>query len=399
MRAADDAAYRPPQAWSATGPGVPGYAPPQKPQPIPAGPEPRGRTQARSAAPASPRPAGPTAPPPRDTPPTPDRGRRRRRSGPRRPRRRRIGRHPAGGAAPARRHPDRLMFYYDSKLDRIDALATYAGRPAASPGTTWLIVGTDSRAGLTDEQKRDLATGDSDGARTDTIMLVYKPPSGDPAIISIPRDLYVPIPGNGEHKINAAFGIGGAPLLVQTVEELSGMRLDHYAEIGFGGFDSLVDAIGGVDICVDAPMRDPKAGLNLKAGCQTLNGQQALGFVRTRDFPNADLQRVQNQRKFLAALMSKATGFSVLLNPFRLFPFVNGVVDTLVVDNGTHIWNLASLAWALRSSPQTVTTPNGGDIYTDDGDSLAVGDNTKEFFDAIRRGQPIPDHLLDSTPN
>ncbi|MGW0037931.1 LCP family protein [Gordonia sp. NPDC003376] len=295
--------------------------------------------------------------------------------------------------------PVGLMFYYDSKLNRTDALATYAGRPAASPGTTWLIVGTDSRAGLTEEQKRDLATGDSDGARTDTIMLVYKPTSGDPAIISIPRDLYVSIPGNGEHKINAAFGIGGAPLLVRTVEELSGMRLDHYAEIGFGGFDSLVDAIGGVDICVDAPMRDPKAGLNLKAGCQTLNGQQALGFVRTRDFPNADLQRVQNQRKFLAALMSKATSMSVLLNPFRLFPFVNGVVDTLVVDNGTHIWNLASLAWALRSSPQTVTTPNGGDIDTDDGSSLAVGDNTKEFFDAIRRGQPIPRTLVDSTGN
>ncbi|GAA1482305.1 hypothetical protein GCM10009624_27450 [Gordonia sinesedis] len=282
-----------------------------------------------------------------------------------------------------------LLFYYDSKLNRVDALPSYAGRPASTPGTTWLVVGTDSRSDLSAAQKENLATGDADGSRTDTIMLVYKPPSGSAAMISIPRDLYVPIPGQGEHKVNAAFNLGGPRLLVQTVEQLSGVRIDHYAGIGFGGFDELVNALGGVDICIDQPLVDPKAGLRLKAGCQRLNGAQALGFVRTRNFGDADLQRVVNQRKFLSALMSRATSPAVLANPFRLFPFVSGAVGTLTVDNGTHIWDLARLALWLRGSPVTITTPNGGSTATGDGDSLLVDDSTTAFFDKIRTGREL----------
>ncbi|MGW5524503.1 LCP family glycopolymer transferase [Gordonia sp. NPDC003950] len=383
----------PPRAYSQSA-----YAPTQKPEPVP---DRERRPVPPNRQPSEQRPRG------ADQPPRPPAARRAAGSEP--PRRRRMSAFRRSPGRPGRRFtrrrvgtiflvallvalvtPIALMFYYDSKLHRVDALAPYAGRPADTPGTTWLIVGTDSRADLTEEQRRELATGDSDGARTDTIMMVYKPPSGDASIISIPRDLYVPVPGQGQHKINAAFNFGGPQLLVQTVEQLSGVRIDHYAEIGFGGFDQLVDAVGGVDICIDTALRDPKAGLNLQAGCQTLGGAQALGFVRTRNFPNADLERVQNQRKFLAALMSKATSPSVIANPFRLFPFVNGVVDTLTVDNGTHIWNLAMLAWWLRSSPQTVTTPNGGAVDTDDGSSLAVDDSTTEFFDAIRMGRQIP---------
>lgn len=290
-----------------------------------------------------------------------------------------------------------LLFYYDGKLHRVEALTSYAGRPADTPGTNWLIVGTDSRADLSQQQKDELATGDSDGSRTDTIMLVHTPPSGKSMIISIPRDLYVPIPGQGSHKINAAFNFGGPKLLVQTVENLTGVRIDHYGEIGFGGFDRLVDSVGGIDICIDQPLNDPKAGLRLRKGCQHLNGKQALGLVRTRAFPNADLERVVNQRKFLSALMAKATSPSVLLNPFRLFPFVNGAVDSLTVDEGDHIWNLMGLAFALRSNPITTTTPTGGDEYTDDGDSLIVGDNTTEFFTHIRSGTKVPDDLLQNS--
>ena len=287
-----------------------------------------------------------------------------------------------------------LFFYYDSKLHRVDALPGYAGRPSDTPGTTWLIVGSDSREGLTQQQKDNLATGDSDGSRTDTIMLAYKPPSGKATLISIPRDLYVPIPGQGSYKINAAYNFGGPQLLAKTIEQLTGIRIDHYAEIGFGGFDTLVDAVGGVNICIDQSLRDPKAGLNLTKGCHDLNGQQALGLVRTRAFPNADLERVVNQRKFLSALMSKATSPGVLLNPFRLFPFISGAVDGLTVDNSTHLWNLGMLGWWLSDDPITTTTPTGGPEQTDDGDSLAVGDNTKQFFDAIRSGKQIPKDLL-----
>ena len=287
-----------------------------------------------------------------------------------------------------------LIFYYDSQLHRVAALTAYSGRVADTPGTNWLIVGTDSRADLSQAEKKKLATGDSDGSRTDTIMLVHKPPSGQSMIISIPRDLYVPIPGQGSHKINSAFNFGGPHLLVQTVETLTGVHSDHSGEIGFGGFDKLVDAVGGVQMCITQPLNDYKAGLRLKAGCQDLNGKQALGLVRTRAFPNADLERVVNQRKFLSALMSKATSPSVLLNPFRLFPFISGAVDALTVDENDHLWNLIGLAFALRSDPVTTTVPTAGSEYTDDGDSLAVGENTKRFFAAIAAGRSVDDDLL-----
>ncbi len=287
-----------------------------------------------------------------------------------------------------------LVFYYDSKLDRVDALRSYPGRVRDTPGTNWLLVGSDSRAGLTGDQRQELATGDSAGSRTDTIMLIHVPRSGKAMIVSIPRDLYVTIPGQGPHKINAAFSFGGPQLLVQTIETLSKVHIDHYAEIGFGGFDKLVDAVGGVNICLDQRLRDPKAGLNLRAGCQDLDGRQALGLVRTRAFPDADLERVVNQRKFLSALMSKASGASTVLNPFRLFPFVSGTVSAITVDNGDHIWDLARLAWALRGNPLTTTTPNSGPESTDDGDALGVDDDTTKFFHLIAKDVTVPANLI-----
>ena len=289
-----------------------------------------------------------------------------------------------------------LLFYFDSKLHRVNALSAYPGRVGDTPGTNWLLVGSDSRSGLSAEQKKDLSTGDVEGVegRTDTIMLVHIPRSGKAMLVSIPRDLYVPIPGQGQHKINAAFSLGGASLLVQTVESATRVHIDHYAEIGFGGFDSLVDAVGGVKMCLDQPLHDPKAGLDLPAGCQTLNGRQALGLVRTRAFPNADLERVVNQRKFLSALVSKAMSPSTILNPFKFWPFVSGAVSSLTVDNGDHIWHLGYLGWKLHSDPITTTTPTGGPIQTDDGDSLAFGDNTTRFFDYIARDQTVPSDLL-----
>ena len=292
--------------------------------------------------------------------------------------------------------PIGLMLYFDSKLHRVDALSGYPGRVGDTPGTNWLVVGTDSRADLSQADKDKLATGDSDGARTDTIMLVHIPTTGSPMLISIPRDMYVPVPGQGSHKINSAFNTGGAKLLVQTVEQFSGVHIDQYAEVGFGGFDKLVDAVGGVEMCLDQPLRDPKAGLRLRAGCQTLNGAQALGLVRTRAFPNADLQRVVNQRKFFSALMSEATSPSVLLNPFRLLPFANGAVDSITVAEGDHIWHLAWLAFRLRN-PVTTTVPDDGSQSTGDGDALIPGETTSRFFEYVSKGVEVPKELLSSS--
>jgi LCP family protein required for cell wall assembly len=207
----------------------------------------------------------------------------------------------------------------------------------------------------------------------------------------------VPIPGHGRGRLNSAYSLGGPQLLVQTVEQNADIEIDHYAEIGFEGFAGMVDAIGGVNMCLDQAIDDPKAGIDLPAGCQELDGPQALGFVRTRAFPNADLQRVQNQRKFLSALVAKAASPTTLLNPFRIVPFANSAIGTLTVDDGTHIWNLASLGLAMRSlsGGGGVTTTVPIDLST----SVAGGvvwDKTKskQFFDAIRNDDDIPSNLI-----
>ena len=253
---------------------------------------------------------------------------------------------------------------------------------------TLMILGSDRRP-------KDNVEGGS-GARSDTIMLVHVPKSGKTTMVSIPRDSYVPIPGEGSDKINAAFAWGGAPLLVQTVEEATGLRIDHYAEIGFSGFAGIVDAVGGVNVCLDSPIDDPLAGINLPAGCQDLTGSEALGFVRTRATALADLDRMNNQRKFMSALLSKATSPTTFLNPFRLWSLATDTAKSLQVDNGDHIWNLASLAWALRGGMTTTTVPVGGFDYVDGSGDVLLWDKTKasQFFDALANDQQIPAELV-----
>ncbi|GAA3848295.1 LCP family protein [Saccharothrix violaceirubra] len=290
-----------------------------------------------------------------------------------------------------------MWVYVDSTLKRIDALTDYEGRPADTPGTNWLLVGSDARDDLTEEQKTQLSTGDAGGRRTDTIMLLHIPEgSGKATLVSVPRDSYVDIPGNGKNKINAAFAIGGPRLLVQTVEGATGVYVDHYMEIGFGGFAGIVDAIGGVDMCIEQPMKDPLAGLDLQPGCQELDGAQALGFVRTRAFARADLERVQNQRKFLAALSEKATGFSVLANPFRAFPLLFAATDSISVADGDHLHHLAGMALAMGGGVDTVTVPVGGTPTIGDVGSVVQWDrdNALRLFGALEQDQPVPADLL-----
>lgn len=289
------------------------------------------------------------------------------------------------------------VLYLDRSLNRVDALADYPGRVADTPGTNWLLVGSDSRTGLTPEQEQQLSTGgELDSQRTDTIIIVHIPRSGNPTMVSIPRDSYVPIPGNGRDKINAAFSIGGPQLLVRTVEEATGLRMDHYAEIGFGGFAGVVDALGGVDLCVPYPIDDPLAGVNLQPGCQELTGPQALGFVRSRATPLADLDRMNNQRTFMSALLKQATSIGTLLNPFRLWPLVSQTSATIQVDDGDHLWNLAGLAWAMRSGPITAAVPIGGfeDVYGSGNVLLWDRANASRFFEALANDQPVPADLV-----
>jgi LCP family protein required for cell wall assembly len=285
--------------------------------------------------------------------------------------------------------------WLDTSLHREPVLTDYPNRPAAGRGTNWLLVGSDSRQGLSPEQQRDLATGgDIGSSRTDTILLVHVPELGSSiptTMVSIPRDSYVPIPGQAKDKINAAFAAGGATLLTQTVEQATGLRLDHYAEVGFSGFAVLVDALGGITVCLTAPVDDPLAGVDLPAGCQELDGRSALGYVRSRATPRADLDRMVNQRQFMSALLQRTASPTVWLNPWRWYSVPRAAAGALTVDQGDHVWDLAQLGWALHGSTIAMTVPIG-ELTDSDAGSVVVWnhDAARALFDALASDAPVP---------
>ena len=287
-------------------------------------------------------------------------------------------------------------FWVNGKLNRSVALPATT---AASAGTNWLIVGSDARNGLTTKQivqdhvGFDFGTDDSD-----SLMLLHMG-SGRPVLISIPRDSYVPIPGHGDNKINAALAYGGPQLLVQTVESVTGLKINHYMGIGFGGLVSVVNTIGGVRICLSSGINDSYSGADLSAGCHNLNGTQALAFVRDRhSFADSDLQRIQDQRAFLKALLAKATSPGVYLNPFSSFPFASTAASSIAVDKGTSLYDLLQAAFALRN-PLTGTVPiANADLQTAAGDSVEWNQSQAlELFNALQKDKPVPAGLLTGT--
>jgi LCP family protein required for cell wall assembly len=291
-------------------------------------------------------------------------------------------------------------FYMDSSLHRVSALVDYPGRPAAGAGTNWLIVGSDSRQGLTDAQAAQLHTGDAadvSGGRTDTIMVVHLPDnSTKPTMVSLLRDSWVAIPGHGNNKINAAYAFGGPTLLVRTVEQATGLRIDHYAEIGLGGFAGVVDDVGGVTMCLPQADQDSYAGIDLPAGCQKLDGANALGYVRSRHaFATSDFARTEHQREFLGALASRIASPGVLLNPFDLFPVLFDLPGNLTVDNGDHLQNLLSLGWSMRGISDGGLVTTAVPINGSTNGSL-LWDRTKaaELFTDLNTDQAVPSNLI-----
>ena len=291
----------------------------------------------------------------------------------------------------------------ESALHRVAVFADYDGRPTVGSGTNWLLVGSDSRADLTEEQQTALSTGgDLGNGRTDTILVVHIPGLGsaEPAtMVSIPRDSYLEIPGWGMDKINAAFAEGGAPLLAQTVEQATGLHLDHYAELGFAGFGAIVNGLGGVQICPTDPIDDPLAGINLAAGCQTVDGPTALGYVRTRATPRADLDRMVHQREFMSALLHRAASPWTWLNPWRWYAVPHAVIGALTVDQDTHVWDLALLGWALHGGLTTLTVPIG-EFTGNEAGSVVIWDSgaAEVLFEALRTDGPVPQQVLDAQP-
>ncbi len=232
---------------------------------------------------------------------------------------------------------------------QIDKVGTSPGgdRPADQPGTTYLLVGSDSREGLTRKEQLDFGTGKGEGRRTDTIMLLHTG-SGPNLLMSIPRDSLVEVPGYGVTKINAAFAFGGPKLLVQTIENETGIRIDDYVEIGFGGFVNVIDAVGGVEICPKTRMKDPQANLDIKKGCQEADGKVALGYARSRKTSSlGDIDRARNQREVVSAVGSKAASPWSVLNPVRYFRLASAGSDSVRVGKKTSMFSTMRFAWAM----------------------------------------------------
>jgi LCP family protein required for cell wall assembly len=252
-------------------------------------------------------------------------------------------------------------FWADSKLHKDVDLSQVIDRPAQGDGTNYLIVGSDSRQGMSKEEEKALHTGSAAGARTDSMMILHDGSNG-PTLISLERDTDVTIPSfrgsqsgklfpaSSQHvKLNAAFAEDGPTLLVRTVEAKTGLHIDHYVEIGLAGFANVVDAIGGVQMNLPQGFKDSYSGADFTAGKQTLNGKQALEYVRTRHaFATSDLQREKNQQAFLSALASQTATPGTVLDPFKFYPALGAGLDTLTVDKGMTPYSLAKMFLAMK---------------------------------------------------
>lgn len=229
----------------------------------------------------------------------------------------------------------------NTNIGRTDALSGAAD----TPGTTWLIAGSDSREGTAE------ASLGVQGQRSDTIILVHQATNGTAMIVSLPRDSYVEIPGHGHNKLNASFSEGGPALLVSTVEGLTGLTIDHYVQIGFNGVSQVVDGVGGINLCWDQTFSDRMSGLSWQAGCHDVDGPTALLFARMRySDPLGDIGRTQRQRLVISSTLKKALSPEVLINPARQVALADAGAAALTVDRSAQTIDIARLALALRKA-------------------------------------------------
>lgn len=235
------------------------------------------------------------------------------------------------------------------RLDRVDATPD-GDRPSHQSGTNYLLVGSDSRADLNREQRDELSTGNSGGARTDTILVLHVG-QGPSVLLSIPRDSRVSIPGQGTNKINSAYSSGGAKLLVQTLEKNTGLRIDNYIEMGFGGLVGLVDAVGGTQICPSKDIDEKDSGLKVSKGCQKADGATALGYARDRhSYANQDIQRVQNQRELIGSLGKRIKSPWTVINPIRYFRTGKNGSEAITVGDNVGPIDLARFGLAMSAA-------------------------------------------------
>lgn len=248
-----------------------------------------------------------------------------------------------------------------------DDRATKATEGPAAEALNILMLGTDK--GSNDQSiEEELADGEwNRGAfRSDTMMVLHIPASRDNAyLVSLPRDSYVEIPGERKQKINAAFSFGGPDLAVQTVENLTGVYIDHIAMVDWAGFKDLTSVVGGVEVSIPETFSDPSNGNTWEKGTHNLKGQEALDYVRTRyGLPNGDIDRIKRQQNFLRATMQKTLAQGRLTNPLKLRDLLNAVTSNMTVDSNFTAGEMRGLAREMRSlrSKDVVylTAPVGG---------------------------------------
>ena len=291
--------------------------------------------------------------------------------------------------------PVGLIASASKDLHEVSALSS----APASSGTTYLIAGSDSR-------DIDAPPGTSTDARTDTIMVLHKPKKGPVALISITRDSYVDIPGHNPNKINASYAFGGPELLVETVEQLTGYKVNHYVEVGFGGVQNIVDAVGGVELCLDQNVSDEKSELEWEAGCHLSDGKTALAFSRMRYADKqGDIGRGNRQRQVISAVAAKIKEPSILLSPSAQKKLLKAGIASIAVSEGTGVTDLAKLAFAFSEATGkdgiTGTPPIISLNYRPGKVGSAVQldpDNTDKFFDDIAAGR-LPAGIVGGMPN
>jgi LCP family protein required for cell wall assembly len=262
----------------------------------------------------------------------------------------------------------------DKSIDRVDA---FSGLPenlrpskATPKAINFLLLGSDSRAARDEPENGDVA-------RADTIILVHVPVDrGSAQLISIPRDTWVPIAGHGNNKINSAYAYGGIPLMVQTVEDFTRVRIDHVVLIDFYGFKDVIDALDGVDILVDqdfTSIHPPHR--KFKQGLQHMNGEVALDYSRQRkQFSNGDFSRIEHQQQVIKAVMEKAATKGLLTDAPKLNAFVRATARSLTIDKDMSAFDMALELRSLRSNDLTFLTNPSKGTGTAGGQSVVFAD-------------------------
>jgi LCP family protein required for cell wall assembly len=284
-----------------------------------------------------------------------------------------------------------LTSYITSHVHRLNAGTS--GTPASGP-LNILVAGVDKRAGLTHRQQARLHVGHAISDNSDTLMLAHVPASHRYIqVVSVPRDSWVRIPGHGMNKINAAYGLGGPQLMVRTIEANTGITINDYLEVNFLGFVKVIDAMGGVNICLPYAVDDPYSGLHMSAGSHHVDGITALEFARDRhSFATSDLARIGDQQQLLATLLSQAASAGTLSDPFKLHRLLDTITAAIRVDQGFNMVALASELRGIRPSDVTFTTVPLSDYsyQTPTGESAVLWSKTQagQLFAQIRNDQP-----------